>query len=125
MDLIAGVDLATADEYEALSNYASAVLSAYSEVEIVLATEGYLAQRAKSLSRAATEALAAERLSDERYRSGLTDFITVLESQRSALQAQSRLLTVQRLQLDQRVDLHLALGGGFERVREGEGEAAQ
>ncbi len=121
--LIAGVDLAAADEYEALSDYAGAVLSAYSEVESVLATEGYLAQRAKSLSRAATEALAAERLSDERYRMGLTDFITVLESQRSALQAQSRLLTVQRLQLDQRVDLHLALGGGFEREREG--EAAQ
>ncbi len=112
--LIAEVDLATAAELEALSEYASAVLRAYQEVETVLATEGYLAERARSLARAASEARAAATLSEERYRSGLESFITVSESQRSALEAESRLLTVLRLQLDQRVDLHLALGGGFE-----------
>jgi len=117
--LIAGVDLAAAEEYEALSNYAGAVLRAYSEVETVLATEGYLAERVKSLAQAATEARAAERLSAERYRMGLEDFITVSESQRSALEAQSRQLTAFRQQLDQRIDLHLALGGGFEGRGEG------
>jgi NodT family efflux transporter outer membrane factor (OMF) lipoprotein len=118
--LIAGVDLAAAEEYEALSDYAGAVLRAYSEVETVLATEGHLADRVKSLGKAATEARAAERLSEERYRMGLEDFITVSESQRSALEAQSRQLTALRQQLDQRVDLHLALGGGFE-AQGGEG----
>lgn len=113
--LIAEVDLAVAEEMQAVSEYASGVLRAYSEVETVLSTEGYLAQRARSLAQAATEAKAATRLSEERYRSGLESFITVSESQRSALEAESRLLTVLRLQLDQRVDLHLALGGGFER----------
>jgi len=116
--LRAGVDLAAADEFEALSDYASAVLTAYNEVETVLATEGYLARRAQSLARAATEAGAAKRLSEERYRSGLESFITVSESQRSALEAESRLLTVLRQQMDQRVDLHLALGGGFEHKQE-------
>ena len=123
--LIAGVDLAAAEEFEALSNYAGAVLSAYNEVETVLATEGYLAGRAQSLARAATEARAAKRLSEERYRSGLESFITVSESQRSALEAESRLLTVMRQQLDQRVDLHLALGGGFERDQDADAAPAE
>jgi outer membrane protein, multidrug efflux system len=119
--LKAEVDLAAATELEALSDYASAALSAYNEVETVLATEGYLAGRAQSLAQAANEARAATRLSEERYRSGLEDFITVSESQRSALEAESRLLTVLRLQLDQRIELHLALGGGFENKEDSDG----
>jgi outer membrane protein TolC len=37
----------------------------------------------------------------------------VLETQRGALQAQSSLLEARRRRLDARIDLHLALGGGF------------
>ena len=44
---------------------------------------------------------------------GLSDIITVLSAQRTALDSESALLTVRRASLDNRVDLHLALGGGF------------
>jgi outer membrane protein TolC len=37
----------------------------------------------------------------------------VLETQRGALSAESSLLEARRQQLDARIDLHLALGGGF------------
>jgi outer membrane protein TolC len=37
----------------------------------------------------------------------------VLEGQRRALDAQGALLSVRRQRSDNRVDLHLALGGGF------------
>ena len=40
--------------------------------------------------------------------------MTVLESQRRSLNAESQLLTVRRQRLDARVDLHLALGGGLQ-----------
>ena len=49
-----------------------------------------------------------------RYRAGLADIITVLASQRTAFDSESQLLNIRRLRLDNRVDLHLALGGGFE-----------
>jgi outer membrane protein TolC len=45
---------------------------------------------------------------------GLESFVTVLESQRRSLNAESQLLTVRRQRLDARVDLHLALGGGLQ-----------
>ena len=59
---------------------------------------------------------AAERLADERYRTGLDTYITVLDSQRSAFQAESQLIAARRLRLENRVDLYLALGGGFEQL---------
>ena len=52
----------------------------------------------------------------ERYLAGLDNYITVLESQRSAVQAEGDLIAARRLRLDNRVDLYLALGGGFEQL---------
>ena len=48
-----------------------------------------------------------------RYRSGLGDYLLVLESQTRELAAEGELLTLRRELLQNRVDLHLALGGGF------------
>jgi multidrug efflux system outer membrane protein len=56
---------------------------------------------------------AALRLAEERYQRGLTDFLTVADSQRAALDAESRWLEARRAMLDVRIDLHLALGGAF------------
>jgi outer membrane protein TolC len=54
------------------------------------------------------------RLAEERYLLGLTDFVTLVEAQRSAFNAESQLIVVRRQLLDNRVSLHLALGGGFD-----------
>ncbi|MFH1276899.1 MAG: efflux transporter outer membrane subunit [Candidatus Eisenbacteria bacterium] len=112
--LRANVDLAEARSRQALAAYASAVLRAFAEVESALASEEFLAAREEALRRATEQAVAARDLADERYRSGLADIVTVLESQRQALAAESEFLNVRRLRLDARVDLHLALGGGFD-----------
>ena len=55
-------------------------------------------------------------LAYERYITGLDTYITVLDSQRSAFQAEGELITARRQRLDNRVDLYLALGGGFEQL---------
>ncbi|MFH1999921.1 MAG: efflux transporter outer membrane subunit [Planctomycetota bacterium] len=112
--LRAGVDQAEAGAEESLAAYAGAALSAFAEVETALAGEAFLAERIDHLSQAATQAEAARNLAEERYRMGLEDYITVLDSQRSALSMQSRLLSARRVQLENRVDLYLALGGGFD-----------
>lgn len=114
--LRANIDRAEAQMAEVLANYVNTALTAYGEVETALAAEEYLADRVTHLETSVEEARAAERLADERYRTGLDTYITVLDSQRSAFQAESELLAARRLRLDNRVDLYLALGGGFEQL---------
>lgn len=109
--LRAGVDLAAAGSDEALARYASAALVAFGEVEASLAARRLLAEQRQALELAAEQAGAAEALALRRYQAGLGDYLTVLESQRQALDARSQLLAVERALLAARVDLYLALGG--------------
>ena len=111
--LRAGVDRAEARVDESLATYAAAALQAYAEVEAALAAEAFFQERLGYLAVSAEQARSAVVLAEDRYRSGLEDFVTVLESQRLALQADGELIAARRLLLENRVDLYLALGGGF------------
>ncbi|MBI1357993.1 MAG: efflux transporter outer membrane subunit [Acidobacteria bacterium] len=99
---------------EAAAMYENAILQAYREVETTIAADHILAEQEKALEDAVKQAMAAQDLAEQRYRSGLSDIITVLQSQRTALESESALLTLRRARLDNRVDLHLALGGSFQ-----------
>ena len=79
------------------------------------AAQALLAERQSHLESSVEQSRAAEALADDRYRTGLGDFIAVLESQRLALQAEGDLIAARRQRLENRVDLYLALGGGFDR----------
>ncbi len=114
--LRAQIDRAEAQTAEVLANYANTALVAYAEVETALAAEAFLVDRVGHLRTAVEQARAAEQLADERYRAGLDNYITVLDSQRSAVQAEGDLIAARRLRLENRVDLYLALGGGFEQL---------
>lgn len=111
--LRAAVDLAAAGREGALAQYGRSVLQALAEVEGLLAVEEFLAQQEEAIARAAGEAIAARALARDRYGRGLADLITLLEAQRRAFEAESQVLAVRRQRLDTRIDLHLALGGGF------------
>jgi NodT family efflux transporter outer membrane factor (OMF) lipoprotein len=112
--LRAGVDSARAGTGAAVEEFAGAVLRAYAEVESTLASEEFNESRERHLAAAIEQARAAESLAQDRYENGLEDFITVLDSRRSALSVESQLLSARRARLDNRVDLYLALGGGFQ-----------
>lgn len=107
------IDLTQALGDEALASYIATILRAFAEVENALAAEDILAAREHELTIAADEAIAARALSEDRYRRGITDLITMLSAQRVAYQTESQLLSVRRQRLDARIDLHLALGGDF------------
>lgn len=107
------VDLTEALADQAVAAYAGQALRAFAEVETGLRADVTLAEQERALALAADEALAAFRLAESRYANGIADAITLLSAQRAAAQAESRLLEVRRRRLDARVDLHLALGGGF------------
>ncbi len=116
--LRANVRLSEARLTELAEGFQSTLLGAYREVETALAAERHLAERAAALEDAAHQARAARALADEQYKSGLVGILAVLESQRRELQSESELLAAQRERLTQRVDLYLALGGGFTAVPE-------
>ncbi len=106
-------DLAAARDDQALNDYAETVLTAFREVEDALDSEDYLVAQEQASRDAAREARAAESLAEEQYRRGLTDIVTLLESQRRKFDADRALIEVTNLRLQNRIDLHLALGGDF------------
>ena len=107
------IDLTRAREHEAAALFAQAVLQAYREVENALSAEAYLAKREAALTTAAEQAREARRLAEDRYYRGLSDLLTMLQTRSTAYQTESQLLAVRRQRLNARIDLHLALGGGF------------
>jgi NodT family efflux transporter outer membrane factor (OMF) lipoprotein len=111
--LRAGVELAKSSAEASLAQYANTALSAFADVENALADEGHLDNRVAVLSEATEQAVAARQLAESQYSRGLVDVITMLEAQRSAYNSESQLLLARRERLDARVDLYVALGGGF------------
>ncbi|MEZ6017375.1 MAG: efflux transporter outer membrane subunit [Planctomycetota bacterium] len=111
----AAVEEAAANARAAGEAFAGAVLSAFAEVENALDAEGRLRDGLGFLTVAVDEARAALELADAQYREGLIGIELVLDSQRRLLIAESSLLMTRRELFINRVDLVVALGGGFER----------
>ena len=111
------VETAESVSQETIENYASAVLQAFAEVESALAAEGELNQQLDDLEESASQAQAALSLAQDRYRQGLSDVLQVLITQRRVFSSQSQVLALRRSLLDNRINLHLALGGGFDQSR--------
>lgn len=112
--LVAQVDIAEGQRDEALSAYAETALTALSEVESALAVDALLTRREAALEASASSAEQAVRVSLNRYRQGIDPFLNVLESQQRALDGRSAQITARHARLENRIALHLALGGGFE-----------
>ena len=111
--LRAQVQLEDARSKEAAAQWAWSVLKALYEVESALAAEKLLREQEEHIRDASQQAAASRQLAEDRYGSGLESIITVLEAQRRSLDAESQRLSIHRQRLDTRVELHLALGGGF------------
>lgn len=96
---------------QAEAAWRGSVLSALQDVEDNLAALARDGERVAALERAATAADSALALADARYRSGLTDFTTLLDSQRSALSARNALAGARTDLWLTHVRLAKALGG--------------
>ncbi len=98
---------------EAVNRYRETALGAFREVEQALAAESWLRRQAAALAEAMVQTAASRQLAVYSYRQGLTDILTLLDSYRSTLSAESEHLAVRRELLTNRIGLYLALGGGF------------
>jgi len=107
------IKLQEAGVEEALNGYRNAALNAFREVEQTLAAEDRLREQESALREAVKQTDASRKLAVYSYQHGLIEILTLLDSYRSTLNAQSAHLTARRQLLNNRVDLYLALGGGF------------
>jgi multidrug efflux system outer membrane protein len=100
---------------EASAHYRGQVLVAFSEVENSLADIRYLSEQAAAQERAVSFSQRAADLARERYQSGISSYLEVVDANRAALASQRirAQLTGQRLIAS--VQLIKALGGGWTR----------
>jgi len=96
------------------ANYQNTVLTALKEVEDALISLRNNRTRLGHLQQAATAALQADLLAQDRYSSGLIDFQTVLQTQRTVLNAQDSLASLQAQLGSDHVRLVKAMGGGWQ-----------
>jgi multidrug efflux system outer membrane protein len=112
--LIAQIKIATAAQEQAVARYGSVVLRALGEVEVALTNEALLAQRAEFDRRALDDRTTAVRIAAIKYNAGTIDLLSALILQSEQLSTQSYVIKLRNAQLANRINLHLALGGGFD-----------
>ena len=96
-----------------VASYRATVLTALQEVEDALVALAGDSERQRRLQAAAEAASSAALLARQRYSSGLVDFQTVLETQRTQLSTQDSLASSGADLASDHVRLYKALGGGW------------
>ena len=107
------VRLRSAEQQQAVADYARRALVALAEVEDALGADQVLATRDALLGQALAANTQASAQVRESWRIGKSDQRAVYAQEMDTLAARSALLGVQRERLMRRVDLYLALGGDY------------
>jgi outer membrane protein, multidrug efflux system len=108
------VDIRTAEQKQAVANYAAIGIRAFGEVENALASEIAAREREKILAGTLADNQRALEIVRTQFKVGSTDLRFVTQRQLAQTSTQSALTRMQAEQRVQRVNLHLALGGSFE-----------
>ena len=112
--LSAKVDQATAQQKQTLAAYEASVRTAFQEVNDALVTVRQNAEREVLLDSSRQAAKKALDISDNRYKSGYSAYIDVLDSQRVYNDAAIAYIQSRQARLIASVDLFKALGGGWQ-----------
>lgn len=108
--LLAEADRQGEQAHSALLDYAQATLTAFREVEDRLDAEATLARQVAATATAAEEARAAVTLTRSRYINGRSTIFDLINSQTTAIAAETRAIEARRARIENRINLHLALG---------------
>ena len=107
------VEIQSAVQEQALIGYEATVLTALEEVENALVALSNSRSREEALRSAADAARNAALLARHRYTSGLTDFQTLLDTERTVLNIEDGVAITQAEGASALVQLYKALGGGW------------
>jgi len=108
------VEIRTAEQKQALAEYAAVGLRAFGEVENALSVEFASRQREQILTQVLGDSQQALGVVQTQFKVGSTDLRFVEQRQLALNATLSSLIRMQTEQRVQRVNLHLALGGSFE-----------
>ena len=108
------VEIRTAEQKQAIAEYAAVGLRAFGEVEGALAAEIAAREREQILTQALSDNQQALSVVQTQFKVGSTDLRFVEQRTLALAATRSALIRVQAEQRVQRVNLHLALGGSFE-----------
>jgi len=104
----------------AYANLLRTTLTAFEEVENSLSRETLLNQQHIAIKQAVELAEGGLNLALDRYQSGIESYTTVLQSQRSLFDSLENELNIRNALLQNRISLHLALGGDFQSTEDRE-----
>jgi len=111
--LVSNLNLAKSQEREALISYRQTIQRAFGEVsDALIAYQKIREQRARQEQSVGT-LQEAVRISQLRYRGGITTFLEVLDNQRSLFSAQLTLAQIRTSEYQSVVTLYKVLGGGW------------
>ena len=112
--LRAQVEIATAQQAQAVAAYGAALLAAFREVEDTLANEALIAKRLPFEEAALASSTEAVRLARIQYQAGSRDLLWVSSLQADQIGIQAVVIKTRNQQRANRIRLHLALGGRFD-----------
>ena len=112
--LQAKVEIATAQQAQAVARYGAVALTAFREVETSLANERLLALQLPLDRKALDDRTEAVRIATVQYKAGRRDLLWVGQLQSFALATQADLIKLESTQRVNRVRLHQVLGGSFD-----------
>lgn len=93
--------------------YVYTILKAFSEIENKLSTSKMLDNQLMALHDAYIQSREAYNLAKDRYENGLSDLITVLDSQKRMFDTQGQMISIRKMLIENRIDLLICLGGRF------------
>jgi outer membrane protein TolC len=109
----ANIRVQDARQEQALRQYEKAVLTALEDVENALSSHTRELQRQEFLQTSVTANRRTLDLAIERYASGLENFLSVLDAQRSVYAAEDRLVQSERNSVVSLIAVYKSLGGGW------------
>jgi outer membrane protein, multidrug efflux system len=98
---------------ELVQNYRGTVVSSFSNIEDALAAVRRTAEQEAAQEVTVAEARRSYEIAQGRYRVGLTDLLTVLNTENTLFPAQDALVQVKLAHMQALVSLFNALGGGW------------
>lgn len=104
--------VAQARDNIAVAEYERTIQTAFNEVADALAGRRYLAEQVDAQRRNTETLQRVVNLARKRYQEGVVNYIEVLDAERSLFEAEQALIQTRRAEVQNLVDLYVALGGG-------------
>ena len=111
---LAQIQIASAEQQQAVASYGNTVLSAFGEVEAGLTDDTLLADQLRFQQRALADRTESVRIANIQYLAGRTDLLSVLQLQTDEIATEQQVIALRNAQLANRIDLLLAVGASFD-----------